>query len=81
MPMPGTELDDVYVCGGGKREGHKDKLETKPALRQHIIYWERPGNLTSDSKKGRSAQREALDGGELSIILHCIFWCILSLHL
>ena len=28
MLVPGTELEDVYVCGGQKREGHKDELET-----------------------------------------------------
>lgn len=73
--MSGTEVEDVYMCGGGKKEGPKDESEAKLALRQHAIYWERPGQLTSDTKKGRYARREVLDGEELSVIL-----CYLLVH-
>lgn len=39
MAVPHTELEEVYVCGGGKREGRQGESETELALKQHIVYW------------------------------------------
>lgn len=79
MAVPHTELEEVYVCGGGKREGRQGESETKMALKQHIVYWGRPGRAPGKSERlpGHvSALRR-----EPPITEHCFFGCSLSLHL